>query len=171
MKVDETAVAKLFEEVKVMFATLPERLEDRLRETVRRKASPRRRMHPGMLEEFLFNPILENSQNGRTTGWLMFINAFKEDLPWFYDLGMELYRALCAQDQRAIEVAGKGIMAALDMTKSPRSMRYLGAEEDQEIHMMLRHLPQIIEPYLERLVSEQSTTRRFKRKNEPETPQ
>jgi hypothetical protein len=49
--VDQNAVAKLFEEVKVMFSDLPVRVADRMKETVATRR-PRRslRIHPGMIE-------------------------------------------------------------------------------------------------------------------------
>ena len=46
--VDETSVAKLFEEVKVMFQDLPSRIEGQLDPLRHRK---RRRFHPGMIED------------------------------------------------------------------------------------------------------------------------
>jgi hypothetical protein len=103
------------------------------------------------------------------SGWLMFINSLRDDLPWVYDLGMELYRALCAQDARAIEAARRSLMAALEMGQHSRSMRHLGGDDDPESFMVLRHLSRMIEHYLERLAPEQPTKRRLKGKDEPES--
>lgn len=69
-RVDVTEVAKLFEEVKVMFRDLPETIEARI--------SPRRyrRIHPMMLDELLLHPGMRDLPGGSGTGWLVFISLF-----------------------------------------------------------------------------------------------
>lgn len=165
-KVDETAVAKLFEEVKVMFSTLPERLEDKLRESVPKRGGFRRGMHPMMLEEFLFHPALQESPGGPATGWLMFISALRDDFPWLYDIGLEMYRALCSQDQVAIDTARRSLRAAFDMTRHSRSMRHLLREDDPEGHMILRHLPEMVDHYLDRFAAQRPRRGRARLKDE-----
>ncbi len=165
-KVDETAVAKLFEEVKVMFSTLPERLEDKLRESVRRKGSLRRRLHPMMLEEFLFHPALRGSPGGRATGWLMFISSFRDDLPWLYDIGLEMYRALCSEDRATIETARRNLKAAIEMTMHSRVMRHQMMDDDPESHMVLRHLPEMVDHYFESVIADRPDKRKAKPKGQ-----
>src|SRR6266446_4417854 len=72
---DETSVAKLFEEVKVMFQDLPSRIEGRL-DPLRRKR--RRRLHPMMVEEILH----VSKEFDDPTGLLILIGLFRDELPW-----------------------------------------------------------------------------------------
>jgi hypothetical protein len=94
-KVDETTIAKLFEEVKVMFRSLPDNVEEKLGRSMRRGMIGREReFHPMMMEEVLFNPMIEDKMASPGLGWLVFVSMFRDDLPWFYELGMDVYRAL-----------------------------------------------------------------------------
>ncbi len=68
-KVDETTVAKLFEEVKVLFRDLPQQVEQKLAE-MRPESARRRRQkfHPAMFEELLHTRI---GKGAEATAWLM----------------------------------------------------------------------------------------------------
>jgi hypothetical protein len=79
----EESVAKLFEEVKVMFRDL--RIESRMDSPRRRK----RRIDP----EFLFHMAhrLGGPKND-DVGLLVLTSMFKDDLPWLYEMGLEVYR-------------------------------------------------------------------------------
>jgi hypothetical protein len=63
-RVDETAVAKLFEEVKVLFRDLPQQVEGKLREIRPGVWRRGRRFHPMMFEDFLRGPIAEEMNVG-----------------------------------------------------------------------------------------------------------
>lgn len=85
---NEDIVAKLFEEVKIMFESLHSRIESRVEPEFRRR---KRKYHPIMFEE------LAHFGMGKETPYLsllMMVSFFKDDLPWFYELGMETYRNL-----------------------------------------------------------------------------
>ncbi|HXI22264.1 MAG TPA: hypothetical protein VNG71_00210 [Pyrinomonadaceae bacterium] len=83
--VDETSVAKLFEEVKVMFQDLPSRIEGQLDPIKHRK---RRRFHPMLFEELM------HISKGDAVGILAAVAMFRDDMPWLYPFGAEFYRAL-----------------------------------------------------------------------------
>jgi len=72
--VDETSVAKLFEEVKVMFQDLPSRIEGQLDPIRHRK---RRRLHPRMIEE-----LFHMSNPNEPTFLLTIVGLLREDMPW-----------------------------------------------------------------------------------------
>jgi hypothetical protein len=146
-KVDETAVVKLFEEIKIMFGTLPEKLEEKFRESMRPKGLLRRGFHPMMLDELLSHPGLREAPGGIATGWLLLISALRDDMPWLYEVGMEVYRALCSEDTGQIDTARKKLRAVLDVSMQSRGMRHL-LSDDMESHMMLRHLPDMLDHYL-----------------------
>lgn len=84
---DNIIVAKLFEEVKIMFENLPSRIENRL-DPERRK---RQKMHPMMFEEMLH---VEFKSNDSSLGFLIMLSLFKEDYPWLYEIGLETYKTL-----------------------------------------------------------------------------
>lgn len=98
-RVDETAVVKLFEEVKVLFRDLPQQVEGKLREMKPGTSRRGRRFHPMMLEEFFHMARAGDAPGGESVGWLMFISIFKDEVPWLYEAGMEVYRALRSGDR------------------------------------------------------------------------
>src|SRR5205085_9644225 len=68
---EETSVARLFEEVKIMVRDLPEKLQSTGRSRSRRS----RRMHPMMFEEMFFHPAFRESPDGQAAAWLMAISS------------------------------------------------------------------------------------------------
>lgn len=139
--VDEAATAKLFEEVKVMFRDLPSRVEERLEPSRRR----RRRFHPMMLEDMLH--ISEEESD--PTLLLVIFSLFRDEFPWMYDLGRELYEALRKRSPGRVREAMNTFRRVTDF-----SMRHPMMEElfmqSKEAHMMMHELPRIIERYVER---------------------
>lgn len=86
--IDENSTAKLFEEVKIMFDSLPAKIESRLDPESRRR---RIKFRPVIIDEFMHLDFLYDDQ---FTPLLVFISFFKDDLPWFYEIGIETYRSL-----------------------------------------------------------------------------
>lgn len=149
---DETSVAKLFEEVKVMVRELPERVDDRVRSVARRSSSKRmRRFHPMMFEELLFHPALVESSRGAAVAWLLLISALKDDLPWVYEVGLELYRALRNGDPNMIADARREFSVILEVTTHGPLFHELMRPEDEETYFMIRHLPEMIDRFLEHI--------------------
>jgi hypothetical protein len=103
-----------------------------------------------MLEDLLFHPVLGDTPNGAATGWLMFISALRDDLPWLYDIGLDLHRALLTNDPGAILMARNNLRAALDATRHGRGFRMF-MEDDPESHMLMRHVPEMIDHFLDRV--------------------
>ena len=85
---NEKIVAKLFEEVKIMFESLPSKIENKIDPEFRRR---RRKFHPMMFEEMMH---MAKNFGDASIGFLMMIGIFKEDCPWLYELGLETYREL-----------------------------------------------------------------------------
>ncbi len=79
-------IAKLFEEIKLMYSELPERIDRRV-QPINRRATPYR-FNTGMLEELLHVPRY------KSVGFLIVLGLLKNDLPWIYDSGIELYRQI-----------------------------------------------------------------------------
>jgi hypothetical protein len=162
-KVDENTIAKLFEEVKIMFRSLPENLEEKIGKSFRRGPFRREReFHPMMLEELLFNPSFENISESPGLGWLVFISMYKDELPWLYELGLELYRALESQDPKLVSLSAKKIRACVDLCfHSPMGEIFMGAEEMRSLRLF-RNLPDIMEHYLIKIEDSGTLRRRTK---------
>lgn len=78
--VEDSKIAKLFEEIKIMFQDLPTRIDRSFSGSRKR----RYRMHPKFFEEIMF--MSDKSENSYL-GFLLLLSLFKEDLPWIYDIG------------------------------------------------------------------------------------
>lgn len=136
--VDETSVAKLFEEVKVMFQDLPSRVENRLDPYRKRKY---RRFHPMMFEEMMHI----SGKSGSPVSLLMIFSLFRDEAPWLYELALEAYRTLKDGEPEEIEDAVNNLRRAIDFS---RHMPFLEEMRDKEMHMMMREIPHMLERFL-----------------------
>lgn len=144
---DDTGIAKLFEEVKAMVRELPESVA-RAQSLTRRDASKRNhRNHPMILvDEVLFHPSWDNLPQGSATSWLIFISLLREELPWIYEIGYELYLALRSQDQKAITDARTNLIHTLEISSRP-FFREIILESEGFLHL-IRLLPRILDDFL-----------------------
>lgn len=127
---NETSVTKLFEEVKIMFESLPSKIENRIDPDFRRK---RRKYHPMMLEEFMHFGF-ENEDP--FIGFLMLIGFYRDDFPWFYEIGMETYRSLkTAKTAPQREKILINFERATEMLSHPIMREYYGEAKDTYILM------------------------------------
>jgi hypothetical protein len=142
---NEKIVAKLFEEVKIMFESLPSRIENRIDPELKRR---KRKFHPMMIDEMMHVGM----KNGDfTIGFLMVISFFKEDFPWLYELGLETYRELksikpIAAKKQAILRFEKGT----EMLSHPMMREFMGKSE--EMYMLSNELRHITHHYFERFL-------------------
>jgi hypothetical protein len=123
--VDENSTAKLFEEVKIMFDSLPSRIENRIDPESKRR---RRRFHPMMLEEVMHIGI--KSENPYL-GFLMAVCFFKEDFPWIYEIGLETYKGL--KSAKTLTTKRKLLFQfeqALDLLRHPMMEEVYGHSKD-----------------------------------------
>lgn len=148
---DDSSIAKLFEEVKAMVREIPERVDDRVRSVAKRGSLRRmRRIHPLMFEDLLFHPALKEARQAPAVAWLLFISVLREDLPWIYEIGLDLYHALRAGDAKAISEARKELQAILEATTHGPFFHEIIRPDNEEVFFMIRHLPELVERFLER---------------------
>lgn len=149
---DESALAKLFEEVKVMFRDLPEKVEAKVQQNIGRRRSLRGRMfHPMMFEEVMSDPSVRGSPEGEAAAWLMLGSTMGSDIPWLHELAMEMYRATCSHDPERIAATRDAARRTLKVLSESGPFRHMmREEEDPEMGMMIRHLPEMLEHLLER---------------------
>jgi hypothetical protein len=145
--VDENSVAKLFEEVKIMFNALPSRIESRV-DTNNRKR--KRKFHPMMFEEMLHMGRDSKSKDS-LLGFLMMISLFKDDYPWLYEVGLETYRNL--KTFKTLIQRKKVINAfedALEMAGHPIMREFQDKSEDS--YFLIHEMRHVARHYLERFI-------------------
>jgi hypothetical protein len=148
--VDVTSVAKLFEEVKVMFQDLPSRMEGRIADVVRPFGRRRgRRLHPLMLEEMM--DMGGDSED--PIGLLMAASMVREELPWFYEIAVEVYRAIKSGDS---ELADREIRRLRHIPEMLMRGPFLEESGSKEMHMVMMEFPRMVDHmarrYLEKKV-------------------
>jgi hypothetical protein len=97
-EVDESTYAKLAEEMKALPSRVAERLAESGDPFSRRRM---RRFSPMMFEKILH--MTGAVDPGDPVAILMAASMFRDDLPWLYELAMEVYRAVKAKNVEAIE--------------------------------------------------------------------
>ncbi|MFN0180527.1 MAG: toll/interleukin-1 receptor domain-containing protein [Gemmatimonadales bacterium] len=139
-EMDSTTVAKLFEEVKVMFRDLPGKIGERVPGKRRRH---RRLFHPMIVEE-LFH-VVRSEKQPPEVAWLLFASVFKDDMPWFHEVAMDVYRALCSKDTSAVKAAWTRLRETVRFAGHSRFILEFADRDDPDAFMMLRHFPEIME--------------------------
>lgn len=81
-------------------------------------------------------------------GWLIFLSALRNTLPWFYELGLGLYRALEAGDGKRIAHERELVLNAVEKGLRNEWLRSVVADEDRERTGRLFFLADLIEIYL-----------------------
>jgi hypothetical protein len=107
----EASVAKLFEEVKVMFLDLPSRIEKRVAEPSRLRRW--RRIHPMMVHELI---AAIGASPDDPVALLMAASMLRDDMPWLYELAMEAYRSARNGDISSFEDLMRKFHRVLDLT-------------------------------------------------------
>lgn len=155
---EESAVAKLAEEMK----SLPSRVAERLAEVgdpLRRRRS--RRFHPMMVEEIMHMP----GEPGDPVGILMAASLVREDIPWLYELSMEVYRAVKNGDVENIESEMRRLRRFTEFASHGPFSEDLGKESQ----MLLMEFPRMLERSLVRALDFQRAQPRSRRQiNKPE---
>jgi len=132
---DNIIVAKLFEEVKIMFESLPSRIENRLEPNEKRK---RRKFHPMMIEKMTHFGMKSIDSS---VGFLMILSFFKDDYPWIYEIGLETYRGI--KSAKTLSERKKLISTferTFKMLTHPMMMEFSGKNDDMYMfNEELRH--------------------------------
>jgi len=130
----EVSVAKLFEEIKLMFQDMPSRIEGSLDPYRKRKF---RRFHPMMFEEAMHMSL----KRGDPIGLLVAFSAFRDEVPWLYELGLEAYRAVKSHNRAKIEKAIENIERAVQFARHGPFMEEI---RDKEAYFVMRELPHMM---------------------------
>ncbi len=133
---ETSSIAKLVEEMK----TLPSRVADRLvdEEPFRRRRM--RRFHPMMFEEIMHM----SGDPGDPVSILMAASLVKDDMPWLYELAMEVYRAAKTGNAETIERELHRLHRFSDMMMRGPFIEEFGFGR-KEHHMIAREFPRMLE--------------------------
>lgn len=138
---NEKIVVKLFEEVKLMFESLPSRIESRIEPDIKRR---RRKFHPMMFQEMMHMSMDAGDTN---LGFLIMISFFKEEIPWLYEVGIETYRGLrTSKSLTEKKQLISNFEKATQMLGHPMFMEFSGGSE--EFYMFSKELRHYLRQYL-----------------------
>lgn len=141
-KQEETSVAKIFEEIKVMFQDLPGRIERRVDSESSMSRKRMRRIHPMFMDEILH---IAGKDFGESLAPLIIGSLFKDDFPWLYEVAAEVYRKLETDHPDAPDALRRFIRLFDRVTHHPmmREMHDRSKErrsEMEEMMMFSRHM-------------------------------
>lgn len=144
----ETSAAKLFEEIKVMVRDLPSNLDERLSDGMGLFRNKRgRRFHPMMFEELMH--MMPMKEPDPYLGILIMVSLLRDDIPWLYELGMEVYRASRSNRKSAAKEALMRFHHAIKFTMHGPFMEEF-MMRSKEGHMMIRELEHMMEMIVDR---------------------
>jgi hypothetical protein len=142
---EEASVAKIFEEIKVMFQDLPSRIERRMdpRNSKFDIRSGRMQMH--MIEDML---EMDGKGLGSPLKILIIASQFRDEIPWLYDVAVETYRKVESGAPDRLDAVRKLIQIFKMTMHHPfwREMRFRSKERgyhfeeglDFAMHSMMR---------------------------------
>lgn len=136
--VDESSIAKLGEEMKV----LPSRVAERLADIDPMRRRRKRRFHPMMLDQLM------SMGEGDPIGILVAASMVRDDAPWLYELVMEVYRVAKSGDRRAFERELQRLQQFSELLMRSPFIEDLGF--DKETTFLYHELPAILEHWLMR---------------------
>jgi hypothetical protein len=159
---EESSLAKLAEEIKA----LPSRVAERLSEAGDLPRGRRRRLHPMMLEEVMHMALA--GEPGDPVAILMVAGLVRDDLPWLYELAMEVYRAAKSGRPADLERELKRMRRVTEMSR--RGPLAMGLDEGS--HYMAMEFPRMLEHLVGRIleVKRSKAARRRPTKREPPQP-
>jgi len=141
-EVDESAIAKLAEEMKALPSRVAERLAEGGEPSRRRRM---RRFHPMMFEELMQMP----GEPGDPVAILMAASLVRDDMPWLYEVAMEVYRVVKAGNVEAIEREMKRLRRFSEVMMHGPFMEEFGFG-GKESHMFAMEFPRMLEHTLRR---------------------
>jgi TIR domain len=161
---DESNIAKLFEETKIMIRELPSRVDDRVRSASRRNGVKfGRRFHPMVFDELIENPNFSKEGHGASFAWLIFISMIRDDIPWLYECGLDMYRAMQSKKAQDIISAHERFMQLSEMTFHGPLLHELFDRKDDEFQFFYRMIPEILNRLMNRVMRERDVLSSSKR--------
>ena len=143
---EDSTVARLFEEIKIMFQDLPARIDRNVSTDERRREY---RFHPKMFDELMYL-----SKGSDHFGFLVLISLFREDMPWVFEVGRETYSIL--KSNKAASTKEKAILGFRRIVKHstthPIFRNMIGSKES---HRMLNEMMFFTDKYFDRFLDKE----------------
>lgn len=129
---DEASVAKIFEEIKVMFQDLPSRIEHRIDPRNSKFDMRSSRMQFRMIQEVM---EIHSKEVGNSLKILMIVSLFRDEIPLIYDIGVETSRKVEAGRTDSIDAVRRLIQTFKVVMQYPfwREMRF--RSKDRGFHL------------------------------------
>jgi hypothetical protein len=143
---DETGMAKLFEEVKIILLDLPARLEDKLGrgEPLRRRKYSQ--YTPAALMD-LATTVSEDSDD--PMGILLLASITRDDFPWIYESASHLYSIIKNGSQQEIARAFESFERLCDMTFHGQIGHEM-SRYSEDTYRLIREIPDMFRYLLQR---------------------
>lgn len=141
--VEDSTVAKLFEEVKIMFQDLPDRIR---KNSNYGNHKSRFRVHPEMMHEIMY---ISDKSEDNYIGFLMILSLFKNEMPWIYEIGKETYDTI--KRAKTIQSKEKALHTYMRVVKNSHRMRFSVAGRKENFGMY-EELMYMSEKFLSRLI-------------------
>jgi hypothetical protein len=142
--VDSDRIAKMFEEIKLMFRDMHASDMNRLRSPL---ATLRPHSPHGLLgmpvEEFVLHPAIARRPSSFATAWLLCISHLRSFVPWLYEIGIDGYRALQHGDRETVAKAVEDFDATMKAILQGPLAQELVLQHPRELQMALRSLPDL----------------------------
>jgi len=153
---DESAVAKLAEELKALPSRVAERLAEGGDITFNRRRTLRR-FHPMMIKDIMHM----SGDPSDPVGILMAASLVRDDAPWLYELAMEVYRAVKTGDAVAMQQEMSRLRHFSKMMRGPmmEELGFGGKDSD----MLFMEFPIMLEHMLMRTLEEKKPQHRVRR--------
>lgn len=143
---EDSSVAKLFEEVKIMFQDLPARIERNIEPGFRKR---KMRFHPKMFDEIMF---MSERSDETYFGFLIIISMFRDEMPWVYEIGKETFEIL--KSDKPISIKEKSISDFRKFLKTsfrhPFFMEFGGSKDSM---MVLEDMMYFSDKLLDRILN------------------
>jgi hypothetical protein len=125
---EEASVAKIFEEIKVMFQDLPSRIERRIDPRNSKIDLRAKHMQLRMIDEIV---NMHPKEIGSSLKILIIASQFRDDMPWLYDVAAETYRKVESGAANRIEAVRRLVQIFKMAMHHPfsREMRFRSKEQ------------------------------------------
>ncbi|HMG73890.1 MAG TPA: hypothetical protein VK582_10345 [Pyrinomonadaceae bacterium] len=146
---DPNAVSKLFEEIKVILGDLPDTLNVQLTEALSSRGVRRRRkFHPFMLDEMLHMALRKGDPDLSAAAWSIFLSFLRDDIPWLYEPGMDVYRVMKRGRPDEVAAAVERFSRATEISFHHPLIMDMMDKSDHEIFRLVRHLPDMLHDFV-----------------------
>jgi hypothetical protein len=157
-KPEENPMAKFLEEMKVLVRDLPSRVSERMNEASshdRRRRTPR--IHPRMLHEIMSM----SGDSGDPISIMLIASMVRDDMPWFYEIAQETYRALNAGEMETAKRQIKRLHQMRDLLMHGPFMEEYGGKN---MEMFMMELPHMFEHLVRRCLEDKKPIKTLQRK-------